>query len=754
MNTEDDFDGQHEVSRVYIDQDATLVGQADMFINVPIGTMHAKDLLLKAHDFILDLCRSRKDNQVFVQKAEEVLCRLLEEKRFVNNDSTRSAILLSGKLFETIIFGWGKVAERGPQGMERMRVILEQMKREHESDLALQLDQPGRKVLTLSDLDLYLEQVENMGCQPTTHTFNTYLVGLQYAAKAFPYEVKNQVSNLLDEMEYLGKMRGYRTLPNAKTYTQLLTILATTKLRVDIDAMKVFRRMKDASRDALEAYNQKYETPYNFADPTANKHQIVTPDCQTYTALLLAHTGNNADHGKIEKIMKEMLSIHDGSVRPDTFIFTAAINAFAKSVRSQTHPKDRVHLAEKAEHLLWMFVDVAKIYHDDPIAALEEDSVVSDEEEAMDMLVQESSENQAGNVDLDEDDSGDDVAGWDENESTGLKLTAAPFNAAINAWAQSDVKESAERAQNILDRMMTQRIVKPDLTTFNTVMNAWSRAIHDETAPIKVAELLTVMYDMVEAKELHKSARPDRMSYSSLIMAWAKSKDKSSASHARDVLNDQMQVYLAGDANAKPGITSFTGVLTAAANSPPRLIGADDFGTEQMPGSESTDPYRIAMTTYTDIVTDKFGLGLKPDHIVFSQMLSAISKHNDPRSTERQTMTRHVFDAAAAAGQCSILVIRALIQACPSKDLLAVILKGVDIENLDSINHLPKEWIRNVSRLPNHRTMKKERSESGNGGKISSPSGRKGNSKSYNDKKHGGGKYKQRETTSNSRRSS
>jgi hypothetical protein len=117
-------------------------------------------------------------------------------------------------------------------------------------------------------------------------------------------------------------------------------------------------------------------------------------------------------------------------------------------------------------------------------------------------------------------------------------------------------------------------------------------------------------------------------------------------------------------------------------------------------------------------------------------------------------MTRHVFDAAAAAGQCSILVIRALIQACPSKDLLAVISKGVDIENLDSINHLPKEWIRNVSRLPNHRTMKKERSESGNGGKISSPSGRKGNSKSYNDKKHGGGKYKQRETTSNSRRSS
>jgi hypothetical protein len=752
MHTEDDFDGQHEFSRVYIDQDATLVGQTDMFINVPIGTMHAKDLLLKAQDFILDLCRSRKDNQVFVQKAEEVLFRLLEEKRFVNNDTTRSAILLSGKLFETIIFGWGKVAERGPQGMERMGVILEQMKREHASDLALQLDQPGRKVLTLSDLDLYLEQVEHMGCQPKTQTFNTYLVGLQYAAKAFPYEVKDRASNLLDDMEFLGKMRGYPTLPNAKTYTQILTVLAKTKLRVDIDAMKVFKRMKNASRDALDEYNEKYETPYNFADPTTNKHQIVTPDCQTYTALLLAHTGNNADPDTIEKIIKEMLSIHNGSIRPDAVIFTAAIDAFAKSVRSQTNPRDRARLADKAEHFLWMLVDVAKLYKDDPVVALEEDAVVRDEEDSMDMFVQEGSENQAGNSDLDEDDASDDITGWDANESTGLKLTAAPFNAAINAWAQSDVKESAERAQDILDRMLREQIVKPDLTTFNTVMNAWSRAIHDETAPIKVAELLALMYDMVESKELHKSDRPDRVSFSTLIMAWAKSKDTSSASNARDVLNDQLQAFLAGDVSAKPGIISFTGVLTAAANSPPRIIGEDDFGAEQMPVSESTDPYRIAMTTYTDIVTDKYGLGLKPDHIVFSQMLSVISKHNDPRSTERQTMTRHVFDAAAAAGQCSSLVVRALIQACPSKDLLAIILKGVDLDTLDSINHLPKEWTRNVSRLPNHRTMKKERSGGGNGGKISGSHGKKGNSQSY-DKKHGGGQNKQRENPNNRRSS-
>jgi hypothetical protein len=47
-----------------------------------------------------------------MHKAEELLHRLLEEKRFVNNDASRPAILLNADLFETIIFGWARVAGR------------------------------------------------------------------------------------------------------------------------------------------------------------------------------------------------------------------------------------------------------------------------------------------------------------------------------------------------------------------------------------------------------------------------------------------------------------------------------------------------------------------------------------------------------------------------------------------------------------------------------------------------------------------
>jgi hypothetical protein len=47
-------------------------------------------------------------------------------------------------------------------------------------------------------------------------------------------------------------------------------------------------------------------------------------------------------------------------------------------------------------------------------------------------------------------------------------------------------------------------------------MNAWSRAIHDAAAPTRVADLMDLMYDMVESKELDQSDRPDKFSFSTL----------------------------------------------------------------------------------------------------------------------------------------------------------------------------------------------------------------------------------------------
>ena len=694
----DDFDDQNDGSRVYIHPESTLEEQANLFIDVPIGTMHPKDLVLKSRDLILDLCRSKKDNQLWIVKAEEVLFRLLDEKRFSNQDPSRPAILINADVFESVMFGWGKTA--GEQGMERMRILLEQMKDEDALDQALKIEQPDRKVLTIAeDLDLTLEQVRDMGCQPTVQTYKTYLVGLQYAAKNCPLHVKEEALMILDEMELMANTRGYQTMPNTKAYTQVLTILCKTKLNVDKDSTNVFQRMKKAHRLALEQYHKTFGVPYDFQDPTANKHQIVTPDAVTYTTLIMANAGNTY---KVEKIMKDLFL--NPVVQPDVIVVTSAIDAFAKSVRHQKNPQDRARMARKAEEYLWMFVESAEKMKSqrgvdvDPMPNIPE--IIHDHD---------------NDHDTEE----------DRTTRSPLTLTAAPFNAALNAWAQSDVKEAAEHAQRILDRMLTERIVKPDLTTFNTVMNAWSRAIHDETAPTKVAELLALVYDMVESKELYKSDRPDRFSYASLIMAWSKSKDPESAWHARNTLNDQVNVYLAGDHAAKPSIVSYTGVLTAACHTPPQTMDDSGFGVEQILASESKDPYRIAVATYMDIVTDPLGLGLRPDHVVFAQMLQAILNHNDPRSTERHTMARHVWDAACAAGECSALVVRALIQTCPGEMLTML---GVT-KSLQTVDQLPSDWIRNVSRLSAHRVIQKTGNDNKKGGGFTG--GTKGGMGSY-----------------------
>ena len=701
----DDFDDQNDGSRVFVDNDLALEEKANVFINVPIGTMHAKDVLLKSQDIILDLCRSRKDNKIWVSKAEEILHRILEEKRFVNDDPSRPAILLPALFFETVLFGWGKIAHRGPEGMEHMRSILEQMKKEDEKDQTMKKEQPHRMVMTTSDIDLTLGEVENMGCQPSLQTFKAYHVGLQYAAQSYPLEVKKELFKTIDEMESLAKTQGYKTKPNTKAYTQVMFALSKTKLRVDEDVMRMFKRMKVAHDAALKEYNAKSDIPYNYRDPAANIHQIVTPDAQAYTALLMSFIGSGNPF-QIEKIMNEMMYMYDGTVQPDVYAFTVAIDTLAKSVRRQKSPKDRADIAHKAEQLLWMMVKHTHMMNkeividDDDRDAneLDHSTTTSESETIFDVDDQEDSE------------ISDDITRLKrEARKSGLERPIAAFNATINAWAQSDVKESAENAQRILNRILTEKIVKPDLTTFNSVINAWSRAIHDPTAPIKVGEILELMYEMVEAKSLYKSDRPDKYSYSTLIMAWAKSKNPESVVMARAALDDQLQVYLAGDSAAKPGIVSYTGVLTAARSSEP-LKNEDGFEVheERLLSTESKDPYRIAMAIYTDIITDKPGLGLKADHIVFSEMLEVISKHNDPRSTERQSMTRHVFDAASAAGECSTLVIRALTKACPNKELLNVILKDIDIENFHNIDQLPSEWIKNVSRLPAHRLINKK----------------------------------------------
>jgi hypothetical protein len=71
--------------------------------------------------------------------------------------------------------------------------------------------------------------------------------------------VKNELVKILDEMEFLAKMRVYHCMPNTRTYTQIMTALGGTKLRVEDDARRLFTRMKRAHQEALEKYNGTFD---------------------------------------------------------------------------------------------------------------------------------------------------------------------------------------------------------------------------------------------------------------------------------------------------------------------------------------------------------------------------------------------------------------------------------------------------------------------------------------------------------------
>jgi hypothetical protein len=345
-----------------------------------------------------------------------------------------------------------------------------------------------------------------------------------------------------------------------------------------------------------------------------------------------------------------------------------------------TNPKNRAKAAKKAEELLWMLMDLVEQHGNNNA----KQTPTHGDNGEMDNAVQ-------------------DYSG-DRHQQN--KIVGA-FNAALNALARSDTREAAPHAEALLLEMLQRGDVKPDLISFNTVLNAWSRFVpYDQDAPRKAEELLNFMKELHDKGSL-KNCEPDAYSYTTLINAWAKSSGQDKTSHALRILRVMVDKYNAGNEKAKPDVPAYTAVLSAAARSPSALLEESGFQTKQ----EIEDPYSIAYQIYKELLTDAYQLGLKPDHFAFASMLQVIANHTDVMSTERQHMVQQVFEDACHAGYVDSFVIKALREACPSKDLLERLLGSPDKATfLYSIDELPKEWTRHVSSHPRFRLVDKRKS--------------------------------------------
>jgi hypothetical protein len=485
-----------EKERIWAGPNMSLSDKIGAFLEAAPGGLHPLDIHLYAHDLILESCK--RSTLADMRQAHDILYRLLLEKRVVKS------LMISVDPFETIIYGWAKLAHS--QSPEKMREILDLMGAEHLYDLEHFVGGEG--------------EASKSSCQPTTATYNTVLRGLALVAKHNP-SAAITAELLLDEMRDRSEVKGWSTKPNTRSFTHATQAHANAGKPESGDrAVHLLQAMQIMHEDEKVQYEQKHSRPYSLDDPSENLHQIVTPDAWIHSIVLTAIINSNTNNSA-QQASDLLADLIRSGKKVDAFAFNTVIGGFARLAKTMSNPRKRFEYVLKAEKLATRFYE----HHSDvcEIRGVEE---MSEE----------------------------------EIQKHWSKQLSIAFNQVLNGWAGSDVKEAATRAEELFQRMVDSPLLIPCRVSFNTTMKAIARS----RDPTKAEEILNTMIEAADQNPHETSLKPDYVSYCTAMSAWAKSSHEDKTGHSRRLLEKLISTYEAGDKALKPTVVAFTTVLNAA----------------------------------------------------------------------------------------------------------------------------------------------------------------------------------------------
>ncbi|KAL3920055.1 MAG: hypothetical protein SGILL_003451 [Bacillariaceae sp.] len=692
---------EEQQRRIWIDPKLTVQEQVTRFVTHPLGEMHPLDITVGSLDLIK---RCGKLHSFEGMKlAQDILDRLIEEKRHCNSAASflergpklNTLIVVPDRPFQWTMYGWANLCKRVPFASQRMRQVLELMIQEDAYDKAMREevrvldeerqqqqrkdhDDDPREEEIMEDNDDTDAFYAGLSCEPTVQTYNTLLQGLTQAATR-SIQAAIEAESVLQVMDRMSQQNGWHTKPNTRSYSLVLNAYAKCRHRTAGDrAESVLRAMTQRHEEERRLYLEDYEEEYDLLDPKSNRRRIVTPDVVAYTSVIQAH-GNSNVPGAAEKalgLLSELIHSNSPNLQPDAFAFANTINVFSKMAAKKASPDARIEAAQQAEDIWWLYVEELKK------AKLESDD---DNDEA------------------------------DQQQRPFLQSSIVPFNSALKAHAVSFAKQSPHSAEDLLHRLLEPELqalinVRPDTVSFNTCIQAWANAskVDSDAAPERAEEILKLLQVLASEEDADQRIYPDVQSYAAVMDAYAVARRSDSIYHARRLLNDLLsegrERYLEGDKqqiNAVP----FTVMLKAVAkadrvqSTPEDPFGVEDDDGLAEEGAPTTDPYAVALETYTDMLNDVHGLGVDMDHFVFAAMLDVVAVHTKSESVERRQRTEEVFQDACQAGQVSSLVVKSLQKACPSEHLLKELLelsRKDALVAIESINSFPRQWTRFV----------------------------------------------------------
>ena len=156
---------------------------------------------------------------------------------------------------------------------------------------------------------------------------------------------------------------------------------------------------------------------------------------------------------------------------------------------------------------------------------------------------------------------------------SGVNPSAKPntftYTAVIEAYANAGVEGSAQKTEDILERMIHNYQqgnpdVRPNARCFNAAINAYAKSGYPGSS--ERAEYLFRRMDGLYMSGLEE-AKPNTFNYNSLITALANSPEPGSTERAADILERMEASYASGDKDCKPTTVSFNAVIDAYAKS-------------------------------------------------------------------------------------------------------------------------------------------------------------------------------------------
>jgi len=197
------------------------------------------------------------------------------------------------------------------------------------------------------------------------------------------------------------------------------------------------------------------------------------------------------------------------------------------------------------------------------------------------------------------------------------------FNALINTYANQRGAKNAERAERVMSRMTElydagEKNVRPNRITYNTLIKAWAHS--GKRGAAKNAARIFRLMEQEAFETDNTDVEPDGISFSLLLLALARDREKHGTAIIAEEMLDRMQrLYDEGTSEVRPDIVTYNSCLNVYASSGDR---------------DAADKCEKLLARMEDMYGQGH-LDIKPDVVSYNTVLNALAQCSDPSAVWR-----------------------------------------------------------------------------------------------------------------------